>query len=461
MIKFTAKKQGGQIFIIVALSLVVLVGALGLAVDSGLGYLVKAKLNAAVDAAAVAGARAVVQGDSEPEQRQHAETAARRFFAANYPAGYLGSSAEIAGIQVDFNSQAPGRIAVKVSARATVAVSFMRVFGFNALDIDASAETIRRDVDMAFVMDTSSSILPVAAEVRRHAATFMNGFSSTTDRMSLIHFSNGAEVDEPIRTGALRGFDKRRIVQQIESLPFQGATNSIEGMWHARDQLNRVTSPHRSSLRVIVLFSDGTPNSLASFFKFQPSANCNVSGVISTTDDIAMREAPRGLWNQAKAQELVGGGCAQNRNLASILTANALPDWYNAHGIDDREFRIVGGGPRLVESDTSTPERAFVNINHAARNMVEALAARARAEGIHVFTLGLGPLLQQLSGPELAPDDTGENLLKCMANTADAPQRCRTAGAGQPKGVYCHARTADDLQPCFANMRAEILRIIQ
>lgn len=37
--------------------------------------------------------------------------------------------------------------------------------------------------------------------------------------------------------------------------------------------------------------------------------------------------------------------------------------------------------------------------------MVEA---RTRAEGIHVFPLGHGPLLQQISGPELAPDDTGE-----------------------------------------------------
>lgn len=459
MNKITQKKQGGQVFIVLAICLVVLVGALGLAVDSGLGYLVKAKLNAAADAAAVAGARAVVHGETESEQRQEAEAAARKFFAANYPADYLGSSADIRGIQVDFNSPARGQITVKVDARATLAISFMRVFGFNTLDIDAVAHTVRRDIDMAFVMDTSSSIIPVAAEVRQHAAAFIDGFSSTTDRMSLIRFSNGAEVTEPIRTGMMRGFDKRRIVQQIQGLQFQGATNSVEGMWHAREQLNRVTAPNRSSLRVIVLFSDGTPNALASFFKFQPWANCTSSGVLSTTDDIYIRESPRGLWNQNRAQEFVGGGCAQNRNVTSILTPNALPDWYNAHGVNDREFPIVGSGPRPVQNDTGTPERAFVNINHAARNMIEALAARARAEGIHVFTLGLGPLLQQISGPELSPEDTGENIMKCMANTDDALPRCRSAGAGQPKGVYCHARTADDLQPCFANMRAEILRI--
>lgn len=459
MKKFTTKKQGGQVFIVLAISLVVLIGALGLAVDSGLGYLIKARLNAAVDAAAVAGARAVVHGDTESEQRQYADAAARKYFAANYPSGYLGSSVQISDIQVRFNDSLPGRVSVDVAARAALPVSFMRVMGFNVIDIVASARTIRRDLDMAFVMDTSSSLIPVAAEIRQHASDFIDNFSSTTDRMSLIHFSNGAEVDEPIRTGPLRGFDKRRIVQKIGGLQFKGATNSVEGMWHARDQLTRVTPPNRSSLRVIVFFSDGTPNSLASHFNFQASANCTVSGVISTTDDMNAREAPRGLWNQSKTQELVGGGCAQDRNLASILTANALPDWYNAHGANDREFPIVGGGPRLVSNDTSTPERAFININHAARNMIEALAARARAEGIHVFTIGLGPLLQQLSGPELSPDDTGENILKCMANTPDALPRCKAASAGHPTGVYCHARTAGDLQPCFANMRAELLRI--
>jgi Mg-chelatase subunit ChlD len=459
MNNFTLRKQGGQVFIVLALSLVVLVGALGLAVDSGLAYLVKAKLNAAVDAAAVAGARAVVHGDTQSEQRQHAEAAARRFFAANYPAGYLGSGATISGIEVRFNDAMPGRISVDVAARATLPLSFMRVMGFNVLDIDASARTIRRDLDMAFVMDTSSSLIPVAADVQRHAADFISHFSSSADRVSLIHFSNGAEVDEPIRTGGARGFDKRRIVQQIGALQFKGATNSVEGMWHARAQLNRVKAPNRSSLRVIVFFSDGTPNSLASFFKFKPSANCTASGVISTTDDVTMQEAPRGLWNQSETQELVGGGCARDRTLAAILTAQALPDWYNAHGANDREFSIVGGGPRPVRNDTSTPERAFVNINHAARNVVEALAARARSEGIYVFTIGLGPLLRQLGGPELSPDDTGENIMKCMANTSDALPRCRAAGAGQPTGIYCHARSANDLQPCFANMRAEILRI--
>ena len=47
----------GQIIILFAISLIALVGMVGLAIDSGRAYGVKAKMSAAVDAAAIAAAR--------------------------------------------------------------------------------------------------------------------------------------------------------------------------------------------------------------------------------------------------------------------------------------------------------------------------------------------------------------------------------------------------------------------
>ncbi len=104
------RKQQGQVFIIVALSLVALIGSVGLAVDSGLGYMVKAKLNAAVDSASIAAARAVTQGQhasrakSQCPARRH-----RKFFAANYPAaGYLGSTPSVSQSHRHLRSWKPG-----------------------------------------------------------------------------------------------------------------------------------------------------------------------------------------------------------------------------------------------------------------------------------------------------------------------------------------------------------------
>ena len=76
-------KQKGQVLIVIGLSMVVLIGAVGLAIDSGLGFIIRSKLNAAVDAASIAAARAVTQGVGEAAQRASAQAAAQKFFAAN------------------------------------------------------------------------------------------------------------------------------------------------------------------------------------------------------------------------------------------------------------------------------------------------------------------------------------------------------------------------------------------
>ncbi|RZI42419.1 VWA domain-containing protein [Herbaspirillum sp. HC18] len=453
---YQRSRQGGQVFVVVALSLAVLAGAVGLAVDSGIGYLVKAKLNAATDAAAVAGARAVTQGRTRDEQRAAAVAAADIFFAANYPEGFLGSGNVMHDTTVGFDNPQPGSITVDVSARTAFPVTFMGVMGFNLLDVAASSQTIRKDLDMAFVMDTSSSMQPVATEVRQQAGAFLDRFNASTDRISLIHFSIGAEVDVPIRTGRTRGFDRPGMVADINALDFHGLTNSTEGLWHGRDQLNRIAVPDRSTLRVIVFFSDGMPNTLASYYKLNPSLGCKSAGAISTGDSDTAGE-PSGLWDYTRQAEVASGKCDQGSNITNALGARGLPDWYNAHDKNEQEIPIITSTPRVVTNDTSTPEKAWVNINRASKNVVEALAAKARAEGIHIFTLGLGHLLKTVSAADAAPNDTGENLLKCLSNTNDAPSRCRTPS--QPTGVYCHALTAADLEPCFATLAAEILRI--
>jgi Flp pilus assembly protein TadG len=76
----------GQILVFVAITLVVLLALAGLAIDVGMAYAVKTKLNAAVDSAAIAAGRAVSQGSAA------ASTQATNFFNANYPPSLLGST---------------------------------------------------------------------------------------------------------------------------------------------------------------------------------------------------------------------------------------------------------------------------------------------------------------------------------------------------------------------------------
>lgn len=439
------RRQAGQILIMTGLSMAALVAAIGLALDSGIGYLVKAKLNAAVDAAGIAAARAVTLGNDPATQTANAVAAADKFFAANYPDGYLGTSPKFGTPSVAFDR---GKITITTSAQAVMPVRFMGIAGVNAINVGARAETVRKDLDLAFVMDTSGSMSGVAAKVRAAARSFVDHFNPVTDRVALIHFSAGAEVDDPIRL-VDRGFDRATMKRHIQKFDFSGFTNHAEGMWHGRDQLNRISQVNRSSLRVIVFFSDGSPNTFASYFD-----QMSCAGAVATGDG-EPNGTPYGLYDR-KQQDQMKASCDKGYKVADAI--QTLPDDFTPPSGNTIEFPVVTHQPRNVSSNPS-----WRNINLAARNLPEAIAAKARSEGIYIFTLGLGALLKDKLGvPDPSGTKTGEDLLKCMANTGSAvpdslPARCHDPA--KPQGIYCYAATEDDLQPCFSQLASEILRL--
>ena len=427
----------------VAVCLVLLLGIAGLVIDAGLAYLVKARLNAAVDAAAVAGARAVTSGDTEPQQRLSAQTAAQEFFDANIPRNYLLSTPVLTVKKVTFNA---GEVTVDTKAEALMPVSLMQVMGFTSMTPVASAQTIRRDLDMAFVVDDSGSLKPSAAAVRAAAKSFLEKFNVTQDRVALIRFGSGAQIDKAIKTSG-RGFDRDAMLDKIATYDFGGNTSSVEGMWHAREQLKSIAPLNRSSLRVIVFFSDGEPTSLGGLVKFSNGICKDIPGVITNEST--------GLFdlNSSKQKSILGCKIDASRGI-SVTT---LPKWYNAHGANDQEFAVVTDTPRVVKADLTGSQKIRgldPNIDRAARNLAEAVAAKAREEGIFVYTLGLGASLKTGTGVDL---EKGEDVLKCMANVADGPARCYNPA--ERVGMYCHAATQADLTPCFSRLASAILRI--
>ena len=442
--------QRGGITLMVVISLTTLLAVVGLAFSAGLSYMVKAKLNAATDAAGLAAARAISTGANQNEQLANATAAGQRFFYANFPANYLMSTATLNDINVVFNTS---EVTITVSASATMPTALFGGFTSGPMSPGVLTETKRKDLDMVLVLDTSGSLSGSAANVRSSAQTFLNQFNADRDRVGLLHFSYGAIVDDPIRQTA-RGFDRASMNNHIRNYSFTGSTASAEGMWWAREQINSVptTNNNRSNLRVIVFFSDGAPNSFAAYLKWNTSGDCkNQAGTIATDDDGS--GTPTGLFYLDKQSDDIGGTCTPS----SLPNKAALPDWYNAHLLPGtqndtsalREYPIVTSSPRVVTSDIT-----YRNVNRAARNLVEAMAAKSRDEGIYVFTLGLGSALKTGTG---ADGEKGEDTLKCMANATDAPARC--FNAAKPVGVYCHAATQADLTPCFSKLASAILRI--
>jgi len=442
--------------VLVVLSMTAVLAAMGLAFSAGMSYIVKAKLNAATDAAGLAAARAVSVGINESEQRANAKDAAQRFFTANFPANYMMSTATLNDTQVTFNR---GEVTINVSASATMPVSFFGGTATSSMSPGVITETKRKDLDMVVALDTSGSLLNQGANVRSSATTFLNQFNQDTDRVGLLHFAYGAVVDVPIRPTA-RGFDRKLMTQKIGAYYFDGSTASAEGMYNAREQINSVpeTNLNRSNLRVIVFFSDGAPNSFGTYLTWKKTSDCNAPGTITTDDDGAGE--PGGLYKLDQQKDDVGGTCTPETlpsYTRDILRnrASELPLWYNGHVTDyakrndPGEFKVITSSPRAV-----TKEITYANVNRAARNLVEAMASKSRDEGIYVFTLGLGSALKAGSGVD---GEKGEDTLKCMANSTDAPSRC--FNATKPVGVYCYAATQADLTPCFSKLASAILRI--
>jgi Flp pilus assembly protein TadG len=462
------RQQQGAVMPLVVLGLMVLIMAVGLAFSAGLSYMIKARLNAATDSAGLAAANAISQGTTQAEQITFAKNAATNFFNANFPAGYLGSTGKLGDVSVTFDNNA---VTVSVSASATMPATLLGTNLSGPLTPSVTTQTVRKNLDMVLTLDTSGSLSSSGATVRSSAITFLNQFNINQDRVGLVHFAFGSVVDDAIRTtvGA-RGFDRVSMTNHIndtKAFRFEGSTASVEGMWRARDQLNSVptTNLNRSNLRVIVFFSDGAPNSFAAYLNWKTPSDCTVAGTIATDDDGSGE--PYGLYSpdatytaspdKCNTYNYYGYNYQKGKyNYELSAKVDSLPDWYNGHNLptnpndpNARDFKIVTNSPRVV-----TNAITYQNVNRAARNLVEAMAAKSQDEGIYVFTLGLGSQLKAASGFD---GEKGEDTLKCMANSVDAPARC--ARPTKPMGVYCYAATQADLTPCFGKLASAIMRI--
>ena len=134
--------ERGQVLVLVALVLVVLLGFAALAVDVGYMYTVYQELQRCADAGALAGASIlrqdnVVTWSSPPPSippRWDRANSALQYYAVNN----MVSAAPPSPVNVDNVSQLPNGIGVRTSC--TVNLFFARIFGMPSVKRDAYAE---------------------------------------------------------------------------------------------------------------------------------------------------------------------------------------------------------------------------------------------------------------------------------------------------------------------------------
>ncbi|KJY82970.1 von Willebrand factor type A [Vibrio galatheae] len=451
------KKNKGLVALISVIAAPFLILATGLAIDSGRAYLVKAKLFTAVDAAGIAAARAVSEGEDA------ARSAAAKMFTANLPNGYHESTT--VSPTLSFGYDEFGNVSIDVSASAQVNTTFLGVFGYSTLNLNATAQTVRRPVDLVLVVDNTTSLRlgsigDVTEDVIERSKDFISNFNENFDRVALVKYAYGGEV--PVAFQSSRGHVRSDITSAIDAFNFGSwsnpqYTNASEGFYLALDSIRNVDNP--ANLKVIVFFTDGAPNTFSSEFDFT-STSTNYTGSIRSSDDPS--GTPRGLWrHNAIATQLSGSGY-QGSNIDDRIAS--LPDYYTPHNADATEFKVLNPDhpyrPVYQYSPASNSANdLFTRINRVARNLVEDMAEAARNEGIYVFTLGLGSALTSAAGPD---NELGEDLLLRMANDPkllDDADLADDYHADQLEGVYCHAEDEQALGPCFDEMLNVIIRL--
>ncbi|MGH6753777.1 MAG: pilus assembly protein TadG-related protein [Bradyrhizobium sp.] len=130
-----------------AVAIVPLIGALGLATDAARGYMVRSQLSSALDAAALAGGKIMFSTNRDADISM--------FFKANFPNGYMGST--VTGPVITVNADSTK---LKLTASAVIATTFMHVLGFETMTVAAETE-VTRSVDMldlVLTIDMSGSM---------------------------------------------------------------------------------------------------------------------------------------------------------------------------------------------------------------------------------------------------------------------------------------------------------------
>jgi Flp pilus assembly protein TadG len=460
--------QEGYALVYMAATMTVLLLFTGLAVDTGRGYVVKAQLTKAVDGAALAAARNLNSGDPQAE--------AARIFKANFPSGYMLTSAVTdptsdPGFFNLVTDEATGVHIVTVTASAVMPTSFMKLANFDSVTVTASGEATRRMVDLSLVIDVSSSLGSRWAAVRDAARAFVAAFDGASDRFSLTIYSWGGRV--LFQMPSSRGFDKAGLIAAIpQNLP-GGGTAMAEGLYRGWDEIRAVPNGSQSSLRVIVLFTDGAANSVPGLHDMSGTAKG-----LMTMDFPYYPAAIRGLheseswvaspnYNQPVANwmnpttipaipYLPTESTHQHHRSLSIPTSFPLQtSALTVDGVAQNSLTRRG----LLDYDASAglyPAHVR-NISNAARNLVEIIANEVRSDTdgdyrIRIYTLGMGDLIRFPLGtmPEIS-----EDLLKRVANDPSSPDY----NSDQLEGKYFFAQTEDDVGPAFQGIQNQILRL--
>ena len=387
-----AKGNLGQILPMSALMMVVLIAAVGLAIDAGRLFIARAELVRAVDAAALA-------GTLELPDLVAAQAKVVTYMAVNEPDASVDAPIS------------PTERQIEVHGTKSVDVIFMRVFGFGSIDVSASATAGFGviAVDTVMAIDATGSMgsgtgcpsgptCPIVA-AKNAANNFTNTLltSSTSSSETLVGavpyrgcfnppnlFSFCVPIASMVQP---LSNDKAAVQAKINSITAVGGsgTNICNGMYEANQVLFGVGHHTASNmLRIVVILADG-----------DNTYNAAANGVPTprpgrTPTPIPAYQLPgecRPSYDPLRSDGDVSVSClaAQTRERQLDTKTKELVDSMKANGV---EVYVVGFGV-CGTSNTNLCNPSLIggtsHDNTADRNLLKCLASSSSGTNDHYF----------------------------------------------------------------------------
>jgi hypothetical protein len=314
---------------------------------------------------------------------------------------------------------------------------------------------------------------------------FVDAFDQVHDRVSLTFFGNGARVLDAMPSS--RGFDKAQVKSDIPNGLPGGSTNMVEGIYRGWDELRTVPAGQQSTLRIIVLFTDGASNSVPGNYDQAPGqgralrswdfpdngadpdsqthSHPRIDGLYPTNHEASVGSpgvnfTPMDGWNSI----LTPGGPTP----VPYLPVTSWHAFHRSSGIPtsfplqtaalnvDGASQVSRRGLRHLNVPLGRYPAEVFNINNAARNLVEIIANAARADTgdyrIRIYTLGMGELVTYLLGTRQEPS---ADILKRISNDKTSSEY----NSAQLEGKFFYAPTPDDVGPAFQGIQNQIIRL--
>jgi Mg-chelatase subunit ChlD len=478
------RRRKGFAVILSALMLVWVIPMVGLVIDVGVMYSIRARLASACDAAALSAARSLSTGTSLADQEAAARNRAETFFRANFPEGTLESNSRTVSVSVSESDLKVRTISVSGSAAAPV--YFMQMLGAARTVVNAVGEASRRDVNVMLVIDRSGSLETAGAcdEVEAATRVFVNQFANGRDKIGFLTFGGSYRVDYPPTKNFKQSPSAADELDKLYPGGCTGTTGSAQALWMGYKEIEKAAEP--GAHNILVFFTDGKPNTITADWKVKVDAGGGTrSRCWDWEHNVPQSNAAWNPVNQTYRGWIIDNGEGIRTHLAPPMPAPRqtdivdIPNGYagpakptaqdcfyitSQRGTQDiayypttdlygnrtntgyKAVDIVSGGPY---DGFLRPDLPATRLN-AAINAVDHAALRIRNKelnpnvAVQVFAIGLG-------GAGAAEHD----LLKRIANTSDSTSYDDKAMTG----MYIFAPTPAQLMAAFQKIGSEVLRL--